>query len=628
MHLEDKIDHEVYEQLVESFIELHQRQFEAIGLPKIHWRDLCMKLKDEVFDAGHYFQIRQRVDEDDNILGYKAVCISEKGLKKDDPQSIYLVDHAWTYRTNDARGILRANENLLERVCMMMNVQVDETDKNLLKEKKIEGVVEKMWKYNQTYKIATDKLSDDEREPLWYVMDEFGSAIRHNDDPTVRCAPFYFMATGVMFSVIWPVEDLEFGDEITRDYVHNIEDEKLRQCKLIPWIEDPEDEDYEFEDEDPRQTEPETDYFLANRKEVHLPEASKLATVSLNFPKDKKIKVFTNFKSKSLVKQFLDDEKFELVDKIEEADIRWISQHFREYTELNEKYPNVLINQFAFDDILTCKDMLAIASRRVEGHEDWLPITYNMNNELSKFITYFKKRENEGLDNYWILKPWNLRRSLDMVITNNLDQIIRNQETGPKIACKYLTNPVLFKRDDIKKNVKFDLRYYVLLTSVKPLKLSISRKFLIRFGNKEYSLDNFDDFEKHFTTMMYRDFETKHMHYYDFTAEFDKQYENFKWSEIEDQTFKMIRKVFEGASIQEPPRGIAHNPQSRSMYGVDVMLDWDLIEDGSKKIKPVICEFNYMPDCLRTCELYPSFFNEVFNALFVKEGVDDNFAQI
>ena len=65
---------------------------------------------------------------------------------------------------------------------------------------------------------------------------------------------------------------------------------------------------------------------------MHLPEASKLATVSLNFPKDNKIKVFTNFKSKSLVKQFLDDEKFELVDKIEEADIRWISQHFREYT--------------------------------------------------------------------------------------------------------------------------------------------------------------------------------------------------------------------------------------------------------------------------------------------------------
>lgn len=77
--------------------------------------------------------------------------------------------------------------------------------------------------------------------------------------------------------------------------------------------------------------------------------------------------------------------------------------------------------------------MLAIASRRVEGNESWLPKTYNLNNELSKFITYFKSRDNEGSDNYWILKPWNLRRSLDMVITNNLDQIIRNQETGPKV---------------------------------------------------------------------------------------------------------------------------------------------------------------------------------------------------
>lgn len=49
--------------------------------------DFELNLLLKVFDAGHYFQIRQRVDEDDNILGYKAVCISEKGLKKDDPQS-------------------------------------------------------------------------------------------------------------------------------------------------------------------------------------------------------------------------------------------------------------------------------------------------------------------------------------------------------------------------------------------------------------------------------------------------------------------------------------------------------------------------------------------------------------
>lgn len=48
MHLEDKIQHEQYEELVSSFIELHKSQFRALGLPEIYWRDLCMKLKDEV----------------------------------------------------------------------------------------------------------------------------------------------------------------------------------------------------------------------------------------------------------------------------------------------------------------------------------------------------------------------------------------------------------------------------------------------------------------------------------------------------------------------------------------------------------------------------------------------------
>lgn len=48
MHLENKIQHEQYEELVSSFIQLHKTQFQALGLPEIYWRDLCMKLKDEV----------------------------------------------------------------------------------------------------------------------------------------------------------------------------------------------------------------------------------------------------------------------------------------------------------------------------------------------------------------------------------------------------------------------------------------------------------------------------------------------------------------------------------------------------------------------------------------------------
>ncbi len=107
---------------------------------------------------------------------------------------------------------------------------------------------------------------------------------------------------------------------------------------------------------------------------------------------------------------------------------------------LNEKFPDVLVNHFAFEEVLTCKDMLAVVSRRVEGHKNWLPITYNLNYELAEFIAYWKKREDEESDNLWILKPWNLTRSLDMVITSNLNQIIRYQETGPKVTFKHLVS--------------------------------------------------------------------------------------------------------------------------------------------------------------------------------------------
>ena len=48
MNLKDKIINEVYDELAESFIELHKAQFVSSGLPEIHWKDLFMKLKEEV----------------------------------------------------------------------------------------------------------------------------------------------------------------------------------------------------------------------------------------------------------------------------------------------------------------------------------------------------------------------------------------------------------------------------------------------------------------------------------------------------------------------------------------------------------------------------------------------------
>lgn len=75
---------------------------------------------------------------------------------------VFLIDHAWTYKLNEARQTLSDNENLLERMINLMNIKLDDYDEEStvksLKEFKVDAVIDNMWKFNQTYKISTEKM--------------------------------------------------------------------------------------------------------------------------------------------------------------------------------------------------------------------------------------------------------------------------------------------------------------------------------------------------------------------------------------------------------------------------------------------------------------------------------------
>lgn len=76
-----------------------------------------------------------------------------------------------------------------------------------------------------------------------------------------------------------------------------------------------------------------------------------------------------------------------------------ILSHFH----LFSKYPDKCVNQFPFERVVTVKDLLAVVSRRAaDGKEDpdtlernpkWLPVTYNLETEISKFVSYYQHRE-------------------------------------------------------------------------------------------------------------------------------------------------------------------------------------------------------------------------------------------
>jgi hypothetical protein len=78
-------------------------------------------------------------------------------------QRLFLIDHAWTYRINEAREHLIKYEGLVERMCNLMQIPVDdddddETNSENKKNRRIELIVENMWKYNQTYNLTFENM--------------------------------------------------------------------------------------------------------------------------------------------------------------------------------------------------------------------------------------------------------------------------------------------------------------------------------------------------------------------------------------------------------------------------------------------------------------------------------------
>lgn len=51
----------------------------------------------------------------------------------------------------------------------------------------------------------------EEKVPVWYIMDEFGSRIQHADEPSFATAPFFYMPQQVAYTLLWPLRDLDTG---------------------------------------------------------------------------------------------------------------------------------------------------------------------------------------------------------------------------------------------------------------------------------------------------------------------------------------------------------------------------------------------------------------------------------
>ncbi|XP_017630746.1 uncharacterized protein LOC108473591 [Gossypium arboreum] len=503
----------------------------------------------------------------------------------------------------DASKILESEKHIVDS---MLQLRLPEWT---AEEPLADRVLNAMWLYLMTYRLADEEKLDE--NPVWYVMDELGSALRHSDEPNFRVAPFLFMpegklASAVSFSILWPTQNVKRGDECTRDYLFGIGEDKQRSARLTAWFYTP--QKYFIQ---------EYEKHLNKLQSKRLPSLSikSSATTVVHRSDGSALRVYTDIPQ---IEEFLTRPEFVITNEPKDADIIWTSMQIDEEVKkavgiTDQQY----INQFPFEACLVMKHHLADTIQKAQGSPGWLQPTYNLETHLSQLIGDYCLRKRDGLNNLWILKPWNMARTIDTTVTDNLSAIIRLMETGPKICQKYIEHPALFQ------GKKFDLRYIVLVRSINPLEIFLADVFWVRLANNPYSLEKHSlfEYETHFTVMNYGR-RLNHMNTPEFVREFEKEHQ-VKWLDIHQRVKSMIRSVFESAASLHPEM---HDPKSRAMYGVDVMLD--------ASFQPKLLEVTYCPDCMRACKYDtkaicgggetvrgPDFFNFVFGCLFLNETI-------
>ena len=130
-------------------------------------------------------------------------------------------------------------------------------------------------------------------------------------------------------------------------------------------------------------------------------------------------------------------------------------------------------------------------------------------------------------------------------------------------------------------------------------------------------MDEFDEYEKHFTVMNYSsETELKQIHYNDFIPMFEEQNPDHRWADVDAKICRMFKECFKSAASLPPPKGLGHSEQARAIYAADLMLEWSHDE---QTMEPKLLEINFNPDNQRACNYHPKFYDDCLQALFFGE---------
>lgn len=218
--------------------------------------------------------------------------------------------------------------------------------------------------------------------------------------------------------------------------------------------------------------------------------------------------------------------------------------------------------------------------------------------------------------NTWILKPGAKSKGAGMVLSQSLPDILdRLQENGDRVIQRYVEQPLL-----LPGRTKFDMRIWVLLTSVAPLQAFYFSEFYLRFCPAEYSETDLSP-QSHLTN-----FSLNKEYFGDWSrsvgssAAFAQLLNQSMGIDFQRQVLPRIERVLR-TIFWNAKENLGHREKSFEVFGVDVLLDADC--------QPWVLEVNKSPACQERAQFLAQNLKSMAQGLvsWVEEGTLPRTAQ-
>ena len=195
----------------------------------------------------------------------------------------------------------------------------------------------------------------------------------------------------------------------------------------------------------------------------------------------------------------------------------------------------------------------------------------------------------EGTRNVWIVKPGQNARGSGVHCSDDLQEILDcGSKLQARIVQKYIERPLLLSLP--KGEIKFDIRQWVLVTSIDPLEVYFFSSCYIRLCTQPFTLDDLKDKFSHLANYSVQKAQAKAPEETAWNLEQFLQYLKEKRPEVEWRRdvepliHALITQTLQCVSDDLDPR-----PGSFELYGFDVILD--------DSLRPWLLEVNLSPAC-------------------------------